>query len=144
MFVLYIDDSFFGASDFSRDMRYKLRVLLKETPIENVWISNAKTDSHIIENFFREFPDIHYKESTLRISQDKKDWVLSNTSLKVEDITIRPYSGTYCLVDTKSGQYERIYLDFFPQEETDLVSIFMDSIQEAMDHLSPKKEKMKS
>lgn len=144
MFVIYIDDSFFGTSDFSRNMRYKLRVLLQESPIDHVWISNAKTKSETIAGFFKEFEDISYKESTVRFKQDEKEWILTNTSLQCEDVCIRPFSGTYCLVDTKTLQYERIYLDLFPQEETDLATIFSEAIQEALEKISGMKEKMKS
>lgn len=144
MFVIYIDDSFFGTSDFSRDMRYKLRVLLNESSLDHVWISNARTNSETIERFFKEFEDISYTESTVRFVQDQKEWVLTNTSLQCEDVCIRPFSGTYCLVDTKTLQYERIYLDLFPQEETDLATIFTEAIQDALRKISGSKEKMKS
>lgn len=144
MFVIYIDDSFFGTSDFSRDMRYKLRVLLNESPLDHVWISNARTNSETIERFFKEFEDISYTESTVRFVQDQKEWGLTNTSLQCEDVCIRPFSGTYCLVDTKTLQYERIYLDLFPQEETDLATIFSEAIQDALRKISGSKEKMKS
>lgn len=52
MYFLYMDDSFFGSSDFSRDMRYKLQVTLKEMPIDHVLVSNAKTKQSVIEHFF--------------------------------------------------------------------------------------------
>lgn len=144
MFVIYIDDSFFGTSDFSRDMRYKLRVLLNETPLNHVWISNVRTKSETIERFFKEFDDISYTESTIRFMQDQKEWILTNTSLQCEDVCIRLFSGTYCLVDTETLQYERIYLDLFPQEETDLATIFTEAIQDALRKISGSKEKMKS
>lgn len=144
MFIVYIDDSFFGNSDFSRDMRYKLRVLLKEMPISEVWISNSHTKSDVINRFFEEFEEVHYKESTNRFVVDDKEWILSNAMLQCKEVTIRPFSGTYCLVDTQTLHYERIYLDLFPQEETDLVSIFMETIQEVMDRMSGNDEKMKS
>lgn len=144
MFILYIDDSFFGHSEFSRDMRYKLRVLLQESFIREVWISNARTQSDVIARFFQEWEDVHYQESTKRIQVEEKEWILSNTSLQCGEVCIRPFSGTYCLVDTETSHYERIYLDLFPQEETDLVSIFMETIQNTIERLTGTDEKMKS
>ena len=125
-------------------MRYKLRVLLNETPLNHVWISNVRTKSETIERFFKEFDDISYTESTIRYMQVQKEWILTNTSLQWEDVCIRPFSGTYCLVDTETLQYERIYLDLFPQEETDLATIFTEAIQDALRKISGSKEKMKS
>ena len=140
MYFLYMDDSFFGSSDFSRDMRYKLQVTLKEMPIDHVLVSNAKTKQSVIEHFFEEFGDIDVKISTTRWNQDGREWVLSNQMLSQEDLQIRPYAGTYCIVDSDTLIYERIYLDLFPQEETDMVSILTEAIQKAMGSLEESKD----
>lgn len=129
MFLLYIDDSFFGRSDFARDMRYKLRVILKEMPWKEVLVSNAKTPQKEINRFFKEFPKVHYHVSTERFVLEQREWILSNTMLQVDTVKIRPFTGTYCLIDTDTLEYERIYLDFFPQEETDIITLLLEVFQ---------------
>ena len=144
MWILYIDDSFFTTGEFAQSMRYKLRVLVQEMTLDTIWISASKTSEEKIRRFFQERQDLHLKLSTARISSESREWILSNSSLSSGDVCIRPYAGTYCLVNTETGEYERLYLDLFPQEETDLQTLMVQAMQAVIERWKNPSKKMKS
>lgn len=128
MIAIYIDDSFFGKSDYARDMRYKLRVTLKEMPVDMVLVSSNLSKEDSMKHLFEEV-HVDSKISTDRFELDGHTFVLTNDFLQIDEDIHRPFAGTYLVVDTKTKETNRIYLDLFPKEETDLVSILMDAIK---------------
>ena len=49
---------------------------------------------------------------------------------KVPNEEIRGFAGTLCVIDTTTLKWKRIYLDLFPDEETDIITLLTEAIEE--------------
>ena len=103
MKIYYIDDSFFAHSEFARQMAYKLEVLLRENEL-----------------------------STQTVEIDGNSFLLTNNTLRMPNEEIRGFAGTLCVIDTTTLKWKRIYLDLFPDEETDIITLLTEAIEESL------------
>lgn len=129
MTVYYIDDSFFGKSDYARDMLYKLKVVLEEENVRVLLISTHGKFAAEIERLRKDLAPIEIIESPNTIQNNSNTLYLTPCGLKLKDQEVRCYSGTYCIVNLEDLSYKRIYLNLFPQEETSLVSLIEEQIR---------------
>lgn len=134
MLIYYIDDSFFSNTDFSRSMRYKLEVLIRENNVSHVLISTSKDKEKQIDRFkerIKDF-DVEFVLSTQAIDLNGNRLVLTNSMLRLPSEDVRCFSGTVCVIDGETLKWERIYLDLFPEEETDIVSLLTEALEEQL------------
>ena len=134
MKIYYIDDSFFTHSEFSRQMAYKLEVLLRENEINYLLISVSKNTEKEIKRFeerLRKFK-IEFKLSTQTVEIDGNSFLLTNNTLRMPNEEIRGFAGTLCVIDTMTLKWKRIYLDLFPDEETDIITLLTEAIEESL------------
>ena len=132
MKIYYIDDSFFAHSEFARQMAYKLEVLLRENEINYLLISVSKNTEKEIKRFeerLKEFK-IEFKVSTQTVEIDGNSFLLTNNTLRMPNEEIRGFAGTLCAIDTTTLEWNRIYLDLFPDEETDIITLLTEAIEE--------------
>ena len=132
MKIYYIDDSFFTHSEFARQMAYKLEVLLRENEINYLLISVSKNTEKEIKRFeerLKEFK-IEFKLSTQTVEIDGNSFLLTNNTLRMPNEEIRGFAGTLCVIDTTTLKWKRIYLDLFPDEETDIITLLTEAIEE--------------
>lgn len=143
MIAYYIDDSFFGNSEFSKNMLYKLEVLLKESQAKKLLISSSRDCNKEIASFSNRLKEyeIEILQSTQSLEIDSVSMILSNGMLRFNKEEIRCFAGTVVEIDTENFEYHRIYLDLFPNEETDLISLLEEEIDA---YLSNGQEKLKS
>lgn len=132
MKIYYIDDSFFAHSEFARQMAYKLEVLLKENEISYLLISASKNIEKEVKRFEERLKEykIKFKLSTQTVEIDGNSFLLTNNMLRLADEEIRGFAGTLCVIDTNTLQWKRIYLDLFPDEETDIITLLTEAIEE--------------
>ena len=141
MIVLYCDDSFFYESEYSQKMNHKLEVILKESLIQCVCISITKKVDEQIDAFAAKFPSTTFIKSHNFIQFEENKFELTDHSLNLNEEQLHPFSGTICLVDTISCQWQRYYLDLFPDQETDVAQIINDFIEDFMHELFSKTDK---
>jgi hypothetical protein len=146
MIFLYINDTFFLPGELSRQMLYKLSVVLEENAIPLVMISTNGQHSRAIERFAGHYTDIHFLLNDTRFESEGNEYVLTSDSLSINDKKLVPYEGSYLRIDSSTLQTERIYLYFFPNEETDMIALFTQEITDAIDEITgeSKKKKLKS
>ena len=146
MLIYYIDDSFFTRSEFAFQMSYKLEVLLRENIVDYVLISVSKNTLREIERFEERLKEykIKFILSTQNIDIDGKTFLLSNSTLRLPNEEIRCYSGTVCVIDTDTMKWKRLYLDLFPEEETDIITLITEAIEENLGITDIHKNKSKS
>lgn len=130
MIVLYCDDSFFLDSDYSKKMNHKLEVIIKEEMIQCVCISMCKDVNAKIDELASKMNLTTFIKSKNRIKFEDQELVLDDQYLKLNDEIIKPFSGTICLVDTLTNKWNRIYLDLFPDQETDMMAILNDAFED--------------
>lgn len=130
MMLLYCDDSFFLDTDYSKKMKHKLEVIIKEEAIQCVCISVGKDVHDCIDDFASKHSYTTFVKSKNRIKFEEQEIVLNHTSLRIQDEIIQPFSGTICFVDTKTSKWNRIYLDLFPDQETDIMAIMNDAFED--------------
>lgn len=134
MKIYYIDDSFFTHSEFARQMAYKLEVLLRENEINYLLISVSKNTEKEIKRFeerLKKFK-IEFKLSTQTVEIDGNSFLLTNNTLRMPNEEIRGFAGTLCVIDTTALKWKRIYLDLFPDEETDIITLLTEAIEESL------------
>ncbi|MBP3871998.1 MAG: hypothetical protein J6E46_13600 [Faecalicoccus sp.] len=146
MIFLYIDDTYFLPGEFSRQMLYKLSVVLSENTIPLVMISTSGHNQRAIERFTKDFEEIRFILGDTRFESEGNEYILDRESLSVNGRVLHPYEGTYYRIDSSTLEIERIYLYFFPNEETDMISLFTQEISDVIDEMTgqSKKKKLKS
>lgn len=129
MKIYYIDDSFFAKTDVAHTMRYKLKVVLEEQQVDCLLISSTGQYQREIEHFQEEFSDIvmytngsYQWKSSLSIHVDP-------CKATIDGLTMQSLSQSYCIFDSEVHEFRRIYLNFFRQEETSIVSLIQEQIE---------------
>ena len=130
MIILYCDDSFFLNTEYSKKMNHKLEVILKEGNINCVCISICQDVNQAIDIFSKKFEYILFVKSYTRIKFEENTINVTATSLEWNDKKIHPFAHTICYVDTITFEYNRYYLDLFPNQETDIASIMNDAYED--------------
>lgn len=143
MKIYYIDDSFFTHSEFARQMAYKLEVLLKENRIDYLLISVSKNTEKEIKRFEERLKEykIEFKLSTQTVEIGESSFLLTNNMLRLPNEEIRGFAGTLCVIDTNTLEWKRIYLDLFPDEETDIITLLTEAIEENLGFDDKNREK---
>ena len=59
-------------------------------------------------------------------------FLLTNNTLRMPNEEIRGFAGTLCVIDTTTLKWKRIYLDLFPDEETDIITLLTEAIEESL------------
>lgn len=142
MKILYCDDSFFLDTSFSKKMKHKLEVIIREEDIRVVCISIQNDVHQSIDEMAKIFAQTTFIKSCIRIKFEEHEFVLNQNSISFLDRQIVPLSGSICLIDTLTLEWNRIYLELFPDQETDTKMIIENGFEDFLHDLLFKDQKV--
>ena len=119
MLLYYIDDSFFRPTAFARLMRARLESWMERDRPQLVVVSvSVRCDSALRE--FAQRWQIPVLTSSGVFDYGGVRGILRCDSLLLEPFPLmRCYSGSFIRAEVRRGRAERVYLDFFPDEQTE-------------------------
>lgn len=129
MKIYYIDDSFFAKTDVAHAMRYKLKVILEEQQVDCLLISSTGQYQREIEHFQDEFSDIMIYTNGSYQWKSSLSIFVDPCKATIDGLTMQALSQSYCIFDSETHECHRIYLNFFQQEETSIVSLIQEQIE---------------
>lgn len=134
MSIYYIDDSFFEKTDYARQMLYKLEVLASEQDVSKLLISTKSKDIEGYARYQEYFEslgiEVYFSTQVLFLKKEKLE--ITEYALQWNDQRIKTYAGTVVVLDEETCHWKRIYLDFFPSQETDLISLLQEVLEESI------------
>ena len=143
MLLYYIDDSFFRPTAFARLMRARLESWMeRDRPQLGVVSVSVRCDSALRE--FAQRWQIPVLASSGVFDYGGVRGILRCDSLLLEPLPLmRCYSGSFIRAEVRRGRAERVYLDFFPDEQTEAFLRLSEQLEKMLsEQLAEKKRTM--